>query len=176
LTCRKFSKKSGALEKIVFDDWLGIDIEMDVPKKLVNPSLSLSELLLLRKVKEQNPLLGETLYFRLLDIKKSEKAENSGIERYHQDILSEYLEKFNKTWQICNGHLTNDEKLNYPSGTDRKVTIEDKIGSFSETQIDAISSIISDSVSVKFKLKIEWLKFRRRMGALKIPFKNKQIL
>ena len=167
LTCRKFSKKSGALEKILFHEWLGTEIELTPPPAVVNPSLSLSELLLIRKVREHRPKLANILYDRLLAVEKGYKAENTDIDRYHRDVLSGFLVQFEETWRICNVHLPDTEKITFPVNVDESSVTQKKTAAFSGRQLDEISAIIADSLTFRFKLRVLWLTWRGRLGKLK---------
>lgn len=173
LTCRKFSRKSGSIESILFQEWLGLNVELKPPPKLVNPSLSLSELLLLKKVRARNPQMAKILYDRLRAVSITFKAKHTGIEQYHKDVLSNYLLQFEETWNVCNSHLPETEQIRCPSKVNKKDLKQKKISSFSEAQLDEISGIITDSLSFSFKLQIEWLKWRRRLGLLKNRLLNK---
>lgn len=164
LSCRKFSYQKNSLENILFKDFLGINQQLTKPKKTVNPSLTLSELILLKKVKQNRPYLVEILYERLIKINKENKAESNQIEKYHKEILSDYLSQYQCTWEICNQYLPADEKITCPSKVDKKQLNNNLIYSFSEHQLSVISEVIADSLSIKFKLKLEVLKLRRQVS------------
>lgn len=168
LACRKFSKKEGVLENILFKEWLGLDIELIPPPKLVNPSLSLSELLLIKKMRKFQPELANILYERLIVVSKDHKAEDGSIDQYHRDLLSNHLTLYEQTWDMCNAHLPEAENLVYPSKIDGVDQTSGKISSFSELQMDEISNIIAESLSFRFKLRVEGLKWRRRIGRFKM--------
>lgn len=164
LTCRKFSYQKNALENILYKDFLDIDVSLSNPKKAVNPSLTLSELTLLKKIKENQPYLVEILYDKLIKIKKEDKAENSQLEKYHKENLSNHLIQYQQTWALCNQYLPSDEKISYPEKVDQKELDKKKIYSFSEDQIGVVSEVIANSLSIKFKLKLETLKLKRKVG------------
>ncbi|MDZ7755184.1 hypothetical protein [Rhodohalobacter sp.] len=167
LTCRKFSKKEGALEEMLFKEWLGLDIELIPPTKTVNPSLSLSELMLIKKVRRHQSELASILYDRLLAVSKDQKAEDASIDQYHKEVLSNYLARYEETWRVCNAHLPETEMLLYPSKVDKKDSEKGKISAFSDRQMDEITGIIGDSLTFRFKLRVLWLKWRGRLGKIK---------
>ena len=167
LTCRKFQRKNGSLEGILFQEWLGLNVKLKQPPKFVNPSLSLSELLLLKKVRAYHPQLASILYDRLRTVNTWLKAKHTGIDQYHRDVLSNYLLQYEETWDTCNSYLPASEQIICPCKVNKKDLKQKKISSFSEAQMDEISGIISDSLSFRFKLQVEWLKWRKRLGLIK---------
>ena len=163
LETRKFSKEKGALEKILFKDWLNIQEDLILPPKIVNPSLSLSELILLKKVRQHQPYLVNVLYGNLIMINKKDKCESSSIEQYHKQSLSNQIVNYRRTWKICNQFLPVDEKIAIPQKSENQLSISDKNSSFSDQQMEAIASIISDSLSFKFKFQIAKLKIKAQI-------------
>lgn len=164
LTCRKFSYQKNSLENILFKDFLGMNQQLTKPQKTVNPSLTLSELMLLKNVKHKRPYLVEILFERLIKINKENKAESSQIEKYHKGIISDYLSQYQSTWELCNQYLPIDEKISCPKKVSEKQLNNNLIYSFSEHQLSVISGVIADSLSIKFKLKLEVLKLRRQVS------------
>lgn len=173
LTCRKFQRKNGSLEGILFQEWLGLNVKLKQPPKFVNPSLSLSELLLLKKVRSRHPQLANILYDRLRTVSTGLKAKHTGIDQYHRDVLSNYLFQYKETWNLCNSHLPESEKIICPSNVNKRDLKQKKISSFSDAQMDEISGIIADSLSFRFKLQVEWLKWRKRLVFVKKKLSNK---
>jgi hypothetical protein len=163
LETRKFSKEKGALEKILFKEWLNIQEDLIPPPKIVNPSLSLSELILLKKVRQHQPYLVNVLYGNLIKINKKDKCENSSIEQYHKQSLSNQIVNYRRTWKICNQFLPVDEKIAIPQKSENQLSISDKNSSFSDQQMEAIAGIISDSLGFKFKFQIAKLKIKAQI-------------
>jgi len=155
LSVRKFLKKNMWLEKIFFSDWLKLEIELTQPPKVVNPSLSLSELLLIKKIRKYQPKLVSKIYNRFIKLNKREKAEDSTIEKYHNQILYDYLIKYCKTWDLCNTFLYEEEALVFENPNFENKFTQKKVTSFSDTQLDVLASIVSESFDPFF-----WFKFQ----------------
>jgi hypothetical protein len=160
LTVRKFSKEKGALEMILFHEWLHIKEDLIPPPKVVNPSLSLSELILLKKVGKHQPFLVNILFSKLVRIPKKDKFENGNIEQYHLDSLSNEMAKYKDTWEICNYFLPLSEKIFLLKEKTYKQSISSKNSSFSDEQMEVIACFIADSVGLKVRFKIKILKFK----------------
>jgi hypothetical protein len=163
LETRKFYKEKGAIEKILFKDWIDIQEDLIPPPKIVNPSLSLSVLILLKKVRQHQPYLVNVLYGNLIKINKKDKCESSSIEQYHKQSLSNQIVNYRRTWEICNQFLPVDEKIAIPQKSENQLSISDKNSSFSDQQMEAIASIIGDSLSFKFKFQISKLKIKAQI-------------
>jgi hypothetical protein len=176
LQVRMFSKEKGALEKMLFKEWLDIKEDLIPPPKTVNPSLSLSELMLLKKVRHYQPYMIRLLYDRFKKIKKEDKSENNTIEQYHKNVLSLDLEKYNDTWEICNQFLPQNEKLSLERMNINVISKSDKISSFSDKQMEVIANLLSDSLSFKVRLQIEKSKFKSQIKRLLKTLKLKNQL
>jgi hypothetical protein len=163
LIVRRFSKQKGMLESILFEQCLGVNVDLVSPPKLVNPSLSLSELILLKKVRKYQPYLVNHLYNKLIRISKKNKCENSNIEEYHKDVLSNHLANYEDTWEICNEFLPSDEKISSPKENTDQTLIGEKNSSFSDEQMEAIAGIIADSLTLKVRFQIEKLKIKNQL-------------
>lgn len=163
LIVRKFSKEKGALETMLFKEWMDLHVDLIPPPKTVNPSLSLSELMLLKKVRQHQPYMVNILYNKLIDIDKKQKCENSSIEQYHKDSLSNHLEKYKETWSICNQFLPLGEKIIYPKKSIESIAYSNKISSFSDQQMQVIASLISNSLNLKFRFQISKLRLKAQI-------------
>jgi len=163
LTVRKFSKEKGALEMILFREWLNIKEDLIPPPKVVNPSLSLSELILLKKVRKHEPFLVNIFYNKLIQIPKKNKCENGSIEQYHNESISNEMAKYKDTWVICNQYLSKNEKIVVPGVDTEQILISNKNSSFSDQQMEVIAFIIADSLTLKVRFQIKILKFKTQV-------------
>jgi hypothetical protein len=145
---------------ILFHEWLHIKEDLIPPPKVVNPSLSLSELILLKKVGKHQPFLVNILFSKLVRIPKKDKFENGNIEQYHLDSLSNEMAKYKDTWEICNYFLPLSEKIFLLKEKTYKQSISSKNSSFSDEQMEVIACFIADSVGLKVRFKIKILKFK----------------
>ena len=57
----------------MFKDWMEIKDKLKMPFKVVNESLTLSELMLIKKIRRTKPFLIPKLYEKLLGIKNQKK-------------------------------------------------------------------------------------------------------
>lgn len=163
LTTRKFSTAAGALETILFKECLNLNINLSPPPKVVNPSLSLSELLLLKKVRQYEPYLVNILYKKLIKIDKKNKSEESSIEEYHKNFLSNYLFKYSETWDLCNVFLSQNDKIKIPKPSSKRMLQSQKNSSFSDAQMEVIANIIGNSANLKTKTQIEKAKLKTKL-------------
>lgn len=158
-----YKKKKGWLEDLFFKDWLNLDINLKSPPKVVNPSLSLSELMLLKKTRQYNPELVSILYKSLIRIDKKEKTENKALLEYHHQVLSQCLQKYKETWSLCNTYLKPDESMQIVAYQNKKITDTDINASFSDTQIDVIAKFMTESLSLKFIIDFSKLKIKNHI-------------
>lgn len=164
LTCKKYDQRIGHLEKIFFKEWLGIADTLTEPKQEVNPSLSISELLLISHLRLQDTLLPEFLYQRFLGLLKKEKAKEPRITAYYQAILSNHLAQFATTWQLCNQWLPVDEQLKVPSQDSANAGVEEKVMTFSQQQGELLAFFMKELQTPSFKIRITITKWRRKLG------------
>lgn len=163
LTTRRFSKKRGTLETILFKECLKFNANLVPPPKFVNPSLSLSELLLLKKVRPYEPFLVNLLYEKLIKIDKKNKSEDSNIEEYHKNFLSNYLVKYSETWILCNSFLLGNEQINIPETSNSMMLQSQKNSSFSDAQMEVLAEIIGNSADFTTKMQIKKAKFKTKL-------------
>lgn len=166
LTSRKYLTKDGYLEKIFFRDWLGLTHSFQGIEEVVNPSLSFSELLLIKSLRSQDAFLPEFLYEKLLKISKKNKAQEPRLESFYRSVIDKILTRYDSTWKECQAALLDDEQLTLP-GLEPEVDEANNVITLSPHQIDAISTIIKDSTSFSFRWKIRKIKTYRAMGQIK---------
>jgi len=154
LSVRKFSTTKGYLETILFKDWLGLKGPLKQPLKRVNPSLSLSELLLLKKIRHNEPHMVNMVYKSLVTIDKKDKFESGLLEEYYTNSLSCAMAQYTQTWMLCNRFLPKNEQLIFSSRQQTSSVKKAKTSNFSEAQLEKIAYIITDSNSFKTKYQI----------------------
>jgi hypothetical protein len=174
LMARKFTKEKSAIEKTLFKECLNIHEDLIPPPKLVNPSLNLSELILIKKLNRHQSYFANFLSAKFSTISRKDKRENSNIVEYYKDSLSLEMANYGDTWKICNQFLPVNEKLSYPKETAKQTLIIQKNGCFSEQQIEAIVSVMADSLTLKGRFQIEKLKIKTHYGKLVRALKPKR--
>lgn len=172
LSVRKY--RTHQLERLFFQDWLGIKGTWLQPKQVVNPSLSLSELLLIRQLREHDAWIPRFLYERLLALPRNQKAAEPKLTQYYKAILSQHLSKYKDTWETCNQFLSKDEKLDL-SFTDVYDTGKEKqVMTFSAAQGEAIASFMREASTPAFQWKMRYKKYRNRLGLFRNKFLSKK--
>lgn len=90
-TFREFKKDSQYMIKVFFEDWLNIQIP-DLPvKPQVNESLTLSEILLINKLKPLYPYVIDRIVEHLKDIPSNKKNRNVELENIYHAIAESVL-------------------------------------------------------------------------------------
>ncbi|MBV6653143.1 MAG: hypothetical protein KI786_05275 [Mameliella sp.] len=162
LRCRKYGRH---LEQLLFEEWLGINPDqMRKPDKRVNPSLSISELLLIRQARQLDPVLPGLLYDALLNLPKDQKAIEPRIEQYYKAVLSNALSQYDDTWKACNQRLPADTPLALP---ERQAIAPDKVMTFSAQQGLAIGSLMQQLRSPGFLMQLTLHRYKRKLGKLR---------
>jgi hypothetical protein len=162
LRCRKYSRQ---LEQLFFGEWLDIPPDQfKKPNKQVNPSLTISELLLIQQLRKQDTLLPKLLYSAFLQLPEQDKAQEPRIKKYYQGILNNALLQYRDTWEACNQYLPDDTPLQLPHP---QTPEPDKALTFSARQAEAVSVLMRQLRSPLFLLKLTLIGFRQKLGQLR---------
>ncbi|HKL20977.1 MAG TPA: hypothetical protein VJ904_04180, partial [Tichowtungia sp.] len=94
-----------------FEDWLGVPVPEGASNQRVNPSLSLSELVLLRKLNVYHPGLVPYLYDRLLEIPVDKKLEGTDMRDHAQRAAVQTVARHADEWAHWNKMLPPDERF-----------------------------------------------------------------
>lgn len=167
LTVRRYERSPGAIDRIFFDDWLGIPPPRVELPAAVNPSLTLPELVLIRKMAERKPEMVEPLYSTLIEVPSEQKARGRKLEAYARTIASRTVADHAEEWAAWNKRLPKDEPLtipNVPETTpDRPNELE-----LSERQMEAISELLGKAATPGFIARMAWRsRVRPMLGRLK---------
>lgn len=155
MTVRGYSKRPGAIAKGLFEDWLGVPIRSRPDDTQVNPSLTLSELALIRHVAALRPGLVADLYERLLAIDPSAKTESPEILAHAQSVAAQAVAASAAEWRHWNEWLPEDERLDIPldapeSGPEPDTAV------FSTAQSGALMELLADLSRPRFLLSLTW--------------------
>ena len=159
---RKYSTKKGELEKIMFVDWLQIQMPKVALQKKVNPSLTLSELYFLKKLNEKNNEYVSPFYDLMLSIPSSEKSRDIDLTEYYKKTIANSLCNLSPIWEKCNDHLEAHEKLTLPVKATSEICEIKKL-SFSSHQVDVITSFFLDPKMNQRKLNKLFNKVSRKI-------------
>jgi len=80
---------------------------------IVNPSLTLSELLIIKELANSDEHLVAPLCERLLKIPVHEKFKDRQLEDHYRTVIGQHLSQFN-AWERYNGLLKENEKFKIP--------------------------------------------------------------
>ncbi len=165
LTVRKYRKQ--ALDQLFFYEWLGVSFEYQQPKRVVNPSLSLSELLLIRQLRQRDTWLPRFIYEGFLALPKDEKASELKLTQYYKAILTDHITNFQTTWQLCNDYLPAGEQLKTPDENSIGKEEAEKIMTFSSAQVEVITEFMKEASTPAFQWKMRYRKYKNKLGRLR---------
>lgn len=156
-TLRKYKKDSSILLKVTFKDWLNIKQEPKLFTRPVNPSLKLSEILLLQNIYKESPYLVDVLNKYLLQLPLSEKARDKELEQYYKFKAVNFLNNFKSIYDEFNLLLPIDEKLKLELESNSK---GNKISILSTQQLELLSLALIKSKKVNTIIKYKWNKLK----------------
>ena len=155
LLVRKYSREPGALKRLFFEEWLGVRAPSEVVPESVNPSLSLSELELLRMLAARRPSLVQPLYDRLLAVDVKEKVQGRELAIYARVVAERAIAGHRGEWAAWNELLPESETLVIPR-PEGEIAPEPRELSFSKAQMDILMGFLGDSVEPRFLGRLLW--------------------
>jgi hypothetical protein len=155
LTARGYTRRPGGLEDIFFRDWLNIQPPNSTTDGEVNPSLSLSELELIRLIQARRPELVTPLFEKLVAVPRSSKSQSGVVERYARALAELEAWRSREEWHEWNKLLPEHEKLRVPEAepTLPSQAIE---ATFSHLQVKAIAAFMSERLKPSSHMKLAW--------------------
>ena len=99
LHLRRYNKESESIEAVFFRDWLGVETPPVRIENRVNPSLSLSELAIIRHIVATRPRDHGAFYSNFQSVSVDKKAADGSVERLATAHVESYLCQFNEFWQ-----------------------------------------------------------------------------
>ncbi len=148
---RKYQDRTDALVEVFFGDWLGLDNPPVMPKGVVNPSLTLSEIEFLKSVAEVRAEDVRIFYQKFLAVPREEKALAEPLELAVRQEAANYLADFEMIWRHLDELLKDDGGLEIPRPCSTDVTERNSF-SFSQAQLRAVTSSIRELHGGKYKL------------------------
>lgn len=158
---KKYKKNSFHMSDIFFNQWLKIDIPPLNISKAINPSLTLSELELLKIIKTKDPNMVHFVYNRLLEIPFNEKSKDTEMNDMHISISENIVTQYYEIWELYNQILPDSEKLFIPTKENLN-HIDDNSDislNFSPKQMKEIVGILGNKQNISFK----WMQYKRNM-------------
>jgi len=167
LIARGYTREPGGLESIIFGDWLGITEPPLVHENEVNPSLSLSELELIRRMAETRPALVNTLYAALVAVDSEQKVRGKALESYARAVAAHTVAGHADEWRAWNRLLPSDERLNVPEPVTALPPRPKEVG-FGDKQLTAIAQVLEQAATPRFIAGLFWRsRIRPMLGRVK---------
>ncbi|MEX0450076.1 hypothetical protein V6X63_09990 [Spiribacter sp. 221] len=154
-TVRGYTREPGGLEKRFFEDWLGVSTPaVDMPAT-VNPSLTLSELILIKQMAERRPALVEPLYDALLAIDPAEKVQGSALEAHAKAVATAAVAAHADEWAAWNRLLPADEALPIPAPPAEIPPRPRELG-LTDRQMAALAAVVDELSSITSLAGLLW--------------------
>ena len=155
LVVRRYSRAPGTLDRIFFDDWLGVPKPEVALPVTVNPSLTLSELFLIRQMAETRPGLVAPLYNALVVVPDRDKVQGGELEAHARSVAARAVALHAEEWASWNERLSEPERL-VISQPENELPPEPREIAFSKTQMEALMNFLAMSVEPRFLAKLLW--------------------
>ena len=155
LVVRRYGKESGALELVFFKDWLRVPVPNGSSNQRVNPSLSLSELVLLRKLNAHHPGLVPYLYDRLLGIPLDRKLEGSEIAAHARHVAVQTVARHADEWAHWNEMLPPVERFALPELGPQPGPEPDAL-ELSAEQLAVVMQLLSEALGFRLRMQVLW--------------------
>jgi len=159
MTARGYSKRPGAIAKTLFEDWLGVPTPSRRADTQVNPSLTLSELALIRHVAARRPDLVADLYERLLAVAPAARTESPEMMAHARGVAARAVAASASEWRHWNEWLPQDERLDIPLDAPEPAP-DPATAVFSTGQSGTLMELLADLARPRFLLGLTW---RRRL-------------
>ena len=154
-TVRGYTQAPGGLDQRFFEDWLGVptpDVEM--PQR-VNPSLTLSELVLIHQMAGRRPALVTPLYEALLAIDPSEKVQGEAMAAHARAVATAAVAAHAEEWAAWNRYLPPDEALTIPEAPAEIPPRPRELG-LTEHQMAALAAVLDEAATSRFLARMVW--------------------
>lgn len=149
-------KKSGLhLDKVFFEDWLGVAPPVvDLPK-VVNPSLTFSELRILRSIALVRPDVVQPFHQALAGLDREKKSSDPDQNNYARSVAADKILQAKEEWDSWSRLLGPGESLELPVERSDSIAAPREF-SFSVDQLEAIAAHIADVSTVRFLVEMFW--------------------
>ena len=155
LIVRAYGKEPGALERIFFEDWLKTAVPVQAQGAIVNPSLSLSELVMLRRLRAHHAGLVPILYERLLVVAPTSKVEGRAMKDFAQQVAMNSVAEHADEWRIWNGMLPAAERFQIPAAGPAPGEEPSSL-ELSDLQLGAVMELLADATRPRLIAQLFW--------------------
>lgn len=152
---RRYKRDSEWMKFTFFKEWLQINVPDKDYSGSVNPSLTISELYLLKCLYNKNEYLANNFYNYMLDIPISDKDRNHEIESSYKDVIESHLSNYTSSWSRCNNFLGQNNEFIIPNTKIKSIEGDqpDDRFCFSDKQLKMIAKFTVQTTTVSFKTK-----------------------
>jgi hypothetical protein len=155
LSVRAYGKEPGSLERLFFEGWLDVPVPQQHNGLLVNPSLPLSELILLRKLRTRNTDLVPFLYERLLEVEPSSKVEGREMLTFARRVATNTVAREASEWSRWNSMMPEAERYEVPS-MGEPAGEEPRQLELSQAQVAAVMDMLGDAAAARMQWQLYW--------------------
>lgn len=155
LVVRGYRSNNGSLESMFFSDWLGVPVPEGLSSLRVNPSLSLSELVLVNELNAHHPGLVPYLYERLLAIPVDKKLEGRAIAEHARRVATNTVAGDVEEWTKWNELLPVEERFTIPEPGPRAGS-EPQTLELSAGQLAAVMHLLGDAPGFRMRMQVLW--------------------
>lgn len=143
-----YLKDSEYLVNICINKWLSLNEKIEVKHNIVNPSLTLSELILQSEIRKKDKILAAKFYNHMIQINNENKSDNQSYKRYITSHINNYLVSYNELWKTVGIHMNRKTKKYQYETID--IHQLDNLIAFSPSQNKAIASFLIYSSSFEY--------------------------
>ncbi|MEL7250857.1 MAG: hypothetical protein AAFO03_20680 [Bacteroidota bacterium] len=170
---KRYTKDSSRILSFFYSEWLGLEVPANIQHKEVNPSLTLSELELLNKIHEENPVLAQSFYKAMLEVPVQDKSRDEYLAAHVRETIANELAAKASIWEYYNCLLSSTDQLQIPQVVAEVDAVKERY-SFSEIQLNTIAQFmhVSTTRAAMIRRSTEWMK--RIYGRLRSSWGGKQ--
>jgi hypothetical protein len=167
LQVRGYTRQPGGLENLFLREWLELDELPQAGEIEVNPSLSLSELELIRRMNEQRPELVPFLRERLSAVLRKDKVQGSALKAHAHAVAEDAVWQHREDWARWNAILPEGERLSVPESAPEIPETPEEL-EFSTRQVEELARFMAEAARPRFLAQVWWRGWiRPRLGWLK---------
>lgn len=155
LQARAYRRDPAHLLEACFRDWLGIEPPTDWPRQPVNPSLTLSEVELLRHFRKLDPFCVSELHAGLVAVPADSKPAAGCFEQRLQAQAAAIVQQYGDFWAQWLDRLPADERFAISSAVDEDIRGKPAL-SLSSAQLQALVDSLARASSPAGKIRLRW--------------------
>lgn len=166
LTVRGYRRDNGGIERQFFGDWLGVAQPEVAMPGVVNPSLTLPELALLRHLAKSRPALVEPAYAALAALPVKSKTGGAAISDYAAALAVKATSRHADEWAAWISKLPEDERFEIAPPPETEPVKPDEL-SFTEAQLHTIAGVMAESQTARHAARQIWRRVKPALSHLR---------